>query len=314
VFYRLTTGQLPFKGSTPFTMAQSQVNDTPTPAHQVREGLPAWIGPLLDRALAKLPADRFQTADEFRSHLDRAVSGANSRAAQPNDETRLSPASGAASMRAPAAPTPHHATPAGTVAVKKGHLTLVAIAAVVIVGASAGAFFLRGRGQTPPVTTPTAPDTYAPPADGRRGRMGPDGARGAQPIPGRGGAGALFPDVLFLMVTGNESRWEDAILRIGDTQLLIASRRDEAKLRSMPYRLVARAASVFDTAPMFAPNFSAPGPNLVLPASAGGRPEHWLTLQTASEYLVLRLNNMNANRVVQMLQAHVSVPIIRTPR
>ena len=31
VFYRLTTSRLPFRGDTPFAIAQSQVNDLPTP-------------------------------------------------------------------------------------------------------------------------------------------------------------------------------------------------------------------------------------------------------------------------------------------
>ena len=40
VFYRLTTAKLPFKGDTPFAMAQSQVNDPPTPLGMLRSDLP----------------------------------------------------------------------------------------------------------------------------------------------------------------------------------------------------------------------------------------------------------------------------------
>jgi hypothetical protein len=38
-----------------------------------REGLPDWCDTILQRALAKSPADRFQTAEEFREALGRAV-------------------------------------------------------------------------------------------------------------------------------------------------------------------------------------------------------------------------------------------------
>src|SRR4249920_4186129 len=48
VFYFLVTARLPFKGDNPIAMAQSRVNDRPIPVAQVREGLPAWIEPLLD--------------------------------------------------------------------------------------------------------------------------------------------------------------------------------------------------------------------------------------------------------------------------
>ena len=40
VLYRLITGQLPFKGDSPFAMAQAQVNATPTPVSTLRVGLP----------------------------------------------------------------------------------------------------------------------------------------------------------------------------------------------------------------------------------------------------------------------------------
>ena len=43
VFYRLTSGKLPFKGDTPFAMAQSQVNDPPTPIGMFRADLPTWV-------------------------------------------------------------------------------------------------------------------------------------------------------------------------------------------------------------------------------------------------------------------------------
>jgi serine/threonine protein kinase len=75
VLYRLATARLPFKGDTPFAMAQSQVNDPPTPVGLMREGLPPWTEQVLGRALSKAPEDRFQTADEFRETLKRALAG-----------------------------------------------------------------------------------------------------------------------------------------------------------------------------------------------------------------------------------------------
>ena len=75
VLYRLTTAKLPFKGETPFAMAQSQVNDPPTPVRLMRSELPIWIEQVISRALSKAPVDRFQTADEFREALKRGLAG-----------------------------------------------------------------------------------------------------------------------------------------------------------------------------------------------------------------------------------------------
>ncbi len=75
VFYRLTTAKLPFKGDTPFAMAQSQVNDPPTPLGMVRSDLPAWADQIVARALAKSPLDRFQSAVEFYESFARCLAG-----------------------------------------------------------------------------------------------------------------------------------------------------------------------------------------------------------------------------------------------
>jgi serine/threonine-protein kinase len=75
VFYRLATAKLPFKGDTPFAMAQSQVNDPPTPIGTVRADLPPWVEQVVVRALAKSPEERFQSAIEFHEAFARCLAG-----------------------------------------------------------------------------------------------------------------------------------------------------------------------------------------------------------------------------------------------
>ncbi len=75
VFYQLIAGTLPFKGDTPFQMAQSRISDEPTPVAAVRGDLPPWVREVLDVALARDPAARFQTALAFREALKRGLSG-----------------------------------------------------------------------------------------------------------------------------------------------------------------------------------------------------------------------------------------------
>ncbi len=73
MFYRLLTGALPFKADTAIGMVQKQISDPPTPLYLYREGLPDWCEGVLQRALAKSPDDRFQTAEDFRSAISRAT-------------------------------------------------------------------------------------------------------------------------------------------------------------------------------------------------------------------------------------------------
>jgi serine/threonine-protein kinase len=76
MLYRLVTHRLPFEADSAITLIHSQLTDPPTPPRQFRPDLPEWIDGILTRGLAKAPADRFQTAAEFRLALERGLAGA----------------------------------------------------------------------------------------------------------------------------------------------------------------------------------------------------------------------------------------------
>jgi protein kinase-like protein len=73
ILYRLLTGTLPFKADTAIGMVQKQISEAPTPLSAHRHNLPEWCEKILQRALAKAPADRFQTAEEFSEALANAA-------------------------------------------------------------------------------------------------------------------------------------------------------------------------------------------------------------------------------------------------
>jgi len=73
VLYRLLSGRLPFNADTAISMVQMQISEAPTPIVTWRPDLPAWCVSIVERALAKSPSDRFQSAEEFRSALLAAV-------------------------------------------------------------------------------------------------------------------------------------------------------------------------------------------------------------------------------------------------
>jgi len=75
VLYRMLTHHLPFHGDTAIAMIHSQLNNPPTPPQQFRADLPEWLVTVLERGLAKKPADRFQNARDFRVALERGLTG-----------------------------------------------------------------------------------------------------------------------------------------------------------------------------------------------------------------------------------------------
>src|SRR3954471_20482050 len=75
VLYELLTGQLPFEGEAPISIALKHVNERPAPVGQMRPGIPPALDAVVLRALEKDPALRFQTAEEFIAALEAARRG-----------------------------------------------------------------------------------------------------------------------------------------------------------------------------------------------------------------------------------------------
>ncbi|HEY2291486.1 MAG TPA: protein kinase [Thermoanaerobaculia bacterium] len=69
VLYQMLTGRVPFDGPTDFLILKAQLEEPPAPPSAVVSGIPAWLDRIVLKALAKAPADRFQTVDELRVHL-----------------------------------------------------------------------------------------------------------------------------------------------------------------------------------------------------------------------------------------------------
>ena len=75
VLYELTTGKLPFMGDTPVATALKQVNEPPAPPRKINPNVSPAMEAVILKAMAKNPADRYQTADEMRADLARVVAG-----------------------------------------------------------------------------------------------------------------------------------------------------------------------------------------------------------------------------------------------
>jgi serine/threonine protein kinase len=65
VGYRLITGQLPFSGDSVHTILYKHIFEDPPVARDVRRDVPEFLAAALHRAMAKDPAQRFATMEEF---------------------------------------------------------------------------------------------------------------------------------------------------------------------------------------------------------------------------------------------------------
>jgi serine/threonine protein kinase len=64
VLYEATTGTPPFDGKTPLVVLRRVADETPPPLREVDPQVPDWLSDIVERLLAKDPADRFQSAAE----------------------------------------------------------------------------------------------------------------------------------------------------------------------------------------------------------------------------------------------------------
>ena len=75
VLYELLTGTVPFTGETPVEIAMKHLSQTPQPPSALRPEVPRDLDYVVLRALAKDPAERYRTAEEMDSDLERIGRG-----------------------------------------------------------------------------------------------------------------------------------------------------------------------------------------------------------------------------------------------
>lgn len=167
VLYELVTGRVPFDSGSEFELMRAHIEQPPPPPSALVAGLPAALEAVILGALAKDPAERYQSAEAFRAdleHLLLAAGGTESGRTVIIDlpelpvsplprrtATRVAPAPAAA-----AAPAPRSRLP-----------LVLAVGVLVAIGLGVGAWMgLRPPPATPevPVASPPAPALPSVPA------------------------------------------------------------------------------------------------------------------------------------------------------
>jgi eukaryotic-like serine/threonine-protein kinase len=89
VFYRMLTGKLPFEATTAQETMIKRLTDEPAKLAEVRPDLsfPAGLQPVLDTALARTPAERYQTVAKFAADVA-AVTGSPTAGAVPHTRSQ----------------------------------------------------------------------------------------------------------------------------------------------------------------------------------------------------------------------------------
>ncbi len=78
-FYRLVTGRTPFRGQTVKDILRAQVKEAAEPASKANPDVPAEVSAIIERLMAKDPADRFQTANALLEELEQLLQPAQKR-------------------------------------------------------------------------------------------------------------------------------------------------------------------------------------------------------------------------------------------
>ncbi|HET7183932.1 MAG TPA: serine/threonine-protein kinase [Terriglobales bacterium] len=65
--YEMVTGERPFHGDSSFSLMAAHINQTPTPPVELRPDLPEGLNSIILTSIAKVPEQRFQSADAFRN-------------------------------------------------------------------------------------------------------------------------------------------------------------------------------------------------------------------------------------------------------
>jgi eukaryotic-like serine/threonine-protein kinase len=125
VMYEMATGRVPFKGKSQAETMNAVINEPHTPAGQLNKEVPPELSAMIDRALAKAPADRYQSVKEMLNDLRQVV-------AQTDSLARLFNSS------LPLVPPRRHRLPARLFRLLEGRAVAATLAAILLAVVTAG--------------------------------------------------------------------------------------------------------------------------------------------------------------------------------
>ena len=171
VFYRMLTGTLPFQAGTAQETMIKRLTDEPLPLNDAVPGarFPSELQQVMDRALARMPSDRYTSALAFAGDAVRAVAGMgrvagatvseattqllDTSVTEPLPDTRISGASSREPATTPETPLPS-ASPVGRP--RRSRYWPAAVGVIAVVAAGGGTAYLMLRDGEAPITRPAS--------------------------------------------------------------------------------------------------------------------------------------------------------------
>ena len=153
LLYELLTGRPPFQGENAVSVAYQHVSENPVPPSQMDPAVPPALDALVMKSLAKNAQDRYQTANEFKADVDRALQGLPVTGAIPSVRATI-PAAAATTASIPPVGSPSSAPASSS---KRSPWAWLGVTVLVLAVAAAALFigrslFSGGTGQR--VTVP----------------------------------------------------------------------------------------------------------------------------------------------------------------
>jgi eukaryotic-like serine/threonine-protein kinase len=156
LLYELVTGTPPFQGDSPVAVAYQHVRENATAPSSRVPGLPRALDSIVMKALAKNPQNRYQSAGEMRTDLQRAL--ANQPVSAEAVMTDAERTQFIARTPPPPVPVPPPGTPEEPERDRHNGLIWTAIVVALLLVVGAGAFFIwklsDSNTTTPKVTVP----------------------------------------------------------------------------------------------------------------------------------------------------------------
>lgn len=184
VLYRMLTGRLPFEAETVQEIMIKRLTDEPTPLAAARPDLafPPGLQPVMDRALAKIPGERWQAVADFAAAVDRAVGGAAAPAGA-DAHTQILDGGKTAVAATKAVPPTRAPAPAA----RRSKLPVYAGAGVVVVAIAVAVALKFGGAKSPAAPQHPGADSTAQQASGTAAPAGGPATRPNRTAPPGGG-------------------------------------------------------------------------------------------------------------------------------
>jgi eukaryotic-like serine/threonine-protein kinase len=154
--YEALVGKPPFESKSQFELMLAHVSEIPKPPSTVGAGVPAALDAPVLKALGKNPADRFQTADEFRQSLEAVRAGLKPASIPETSPDEVSEASGKPTEAVAVAAAATGGTGVAITASAKAELETAGVPEAVQVLEPAGGKSLAEAPAPPPVAEPDA--------------------------------------------------------------------------------------------------------------------------------------------------------------